>query len=64
MSEVLEKLEQLYDLKYNAVDKEISNRKVPNLVSKSPLRAHASPRRHSSANASPLPAHRPATKVH
>lgn len=64
MSDVLEKLEQLYDSKYNVLNQEISNRKVPNLVAKSPLRAHASPRRHSTANASPLPTYRPAAKVH
>lgn len=64
MSDVLEKLEQLYDSKNNVLNQEISNRKVPNLVAKSPLRAHASPRRHSTANASPLPSYRPAAKVH
>ncbi|KAJ1687146.1 hypothetical protein LUZ63_018536 [Rhynchospora breviuscula] len=63
MSEVLEKLEQLQDPKYNVLNQEISNRKVPNLVAKSPLRSHASPRRHSSSNASPLPAHRPTAKA-
>ncbi|KAJ4731606.1 Protein kinase superfamily protein [Rhynchospora pubera] len=64
MSEVLEKLEQLQDPKFNVLNQEISNRKVPNLVAKSPLRGHASPRRHSSSNASPLPAHRSTAKVH
>jgi hypothetical protein len=64
MSEVLEKLEQLYDPKYTVLEQEINNRKVPNLVGKSPHRGHASPRRRSSANASPLPARRPNARVH
>ncbi|KAG8088257.1 hypothetical protein GUJ93_ZPchr0010g8668 [Zizania palustris] len=64
MSEVLEKLEQLQDPKYNVTSPHVDIRRTPSAgsVPRSPMRMQPSPRR-LSASASPLPAYRTA-QVH